>query len=157
PVSRCDGLDARRRACRTGCRAARAVFDGPGADVRSEEVTVAGRRRARTIVVLAWGFGVAWTTGGCAFGPKVLELSHGRYNEAVRRVHEEQLLRNLVHMRYNEPPLDLNVSSIAAQYELDGGAAARPFFQAPNPSGSTFRTFTSVLPDVNVSGANRPT
>jgi hypothetical protein len=118
---------------------------------------VAGRRRARTIVVLAWGLAVAWTTCGCAFGPKVLELSHGRYNEAVRRVHEEQLLRNLVHMRYNEPPLDLNVSSIAAQYELDGGVDARPFFMVPNPSGRTFRTFTSVLPDVNVSGANRPT
>jgi hypothetical protein len=122
-----------------------------------EEATVAGRRRVRTIVVLAWGLGVAWTTGGCAFGPKVLELSHGRYNEAVRLVHEEQLLRNLVHMRYNEIPLDLNVSSIAAQYELDGGVEARPFFLVPNPSGRRFRTFTSVLPDVNVSGANRPT
>jgi hypothetical protein len=76
--------------------------------------------------VLVWGFGVALPTGGCSFGPKVLELSHGRYNEAVRRVYEEQLLRNLVHMRYNEPPLDLNVSSIAAQYELDGGVEARP-------------------------------
>jgi hypothetical protein len=87
----------------------------------------------------------------------VLERSHGRYNEAVRRVDEEQLLRNLVHVRYNEIPLNLNVSSIAAQYELDGGVEARPFFLAPNPSGPTFRTFTSVLPDVTVSGANRPT
>jgi hypothetical protein len=95
--------------------------------------------------------------GGCAFGPYSLERSHGRYNEAVRRVDEEQLLRNLVHMRYNEIPLNLNVSSIAAQYELAGQAEARPFFAAPNPSGSTFRTFTSVLPDVNISGANRPT
>ncbi len=118
---------------------------------------MSGRRRARIFVVLAWGLGLASTTGGCAFGPKVLELSHGRYNEAVRLVDEEQLLRNLVHMRYNEIPLNLNVSSIAAQYELAGGAEARPFFLAPNPSGSTFRTFTSVLPDVNVSGANRPT
>ncbi|SIO58399.1 hypothetical protein SAMN05444166_5665 [Singulisphaera sp. GP187] len=95
--------------------------------------------------------------GGCAFGPKVLERSHGRYNEAVRHVDEEQLLRNLVHMRYNESPLNLNVSSIAAQYELAGGAEARPFFNAPNPAGSTFRSFTSILPDINVSGANRPT
>lgn len=94
---------------------------------------------------------------GCAFGPFALEQSHGRYNEAVRRVDEEQLLRNLVHVRYNEIPLNLNVSSIAAQYELAGGAEAKPFFEAPNPSGSTFRTFTSILPDVNVSGANRPT
>jgi hypothetical protein len=87
----------------------------------------------------------------------VLERSHGRYNEAVRQVNEEQLLRNLVHMRYNEPRVHLDVSSIAAQYELDAGAEARPFFVAPNPSAHPFRTFTSVLPDVSVSGANRPT
>jgi hypothetical protein len=97
--------------------------------------------------------------GGCAFGPYTLERSHGRYNEAIRRVDEEQLLRNIVHLRYNEVPLNLNVSSIAAQYELAGGAEARPFFIAPNPSNSNviFRTFTSILPDVTVSGANRPT
>src|SRR6516165_9040641 len=97
--------------------------------------------------------------GGCAFGPKVLEKSHWRYNEAVRRVDEEQLLRNIVRLRYNETPLDLRVSSIAAQYELDGTAEARPFFIAPNPSNSNivFRTFTKILPDVSVSGANRPT
>src|SRR5262249_44233752 len=49
--------------------------------------------------------------------------------------------------------------SIAAQYELAGGAEARPFFIAPNPSNSNviFRTFTSILPDLTVSGANRPT
>jgi hypothetical protein len=99
----------------------------------------------------------ALAAGGCSFGPYTLERSHGRYNEAVRLVDEEQLLRNLVHMRYNEIPLNLNVSSIAAQYELSGGAEARPFFVAPNPSSHPFRTFTSVLPDINVAGANRPT
>ena len=46
----------------------------------------------------------------------------------VRLVDEEQLLRNLVPMRYNEVPLNLNVASTAAQYELAGGAEARPFF-----------------------------
>jgi hypothetical protein len=97
--------------------------------------------------------------GGCAFGPKVLEKTHGRYNEAVRRVDEEQLLRNIVRMRYNETPLDLNVSSIAAQYEVDGTAEARPFFVSPNPSNKNiiFRTFTKILPDVSISGSNRPT
>jgi hypothetical protein len=103
---------------------------------------------------LAFGLAVG---GGCAFGPIALEKTHGRYNEAVRRVDEEQFLRNIVRMRYNETPLDLTVSSIAAQYELDGGAEARPFFMAPNPAGSTFHTYTSVLPDVTVNGANRPT
>jgi hypothetical protein len=89
----------------------------------------------------------------------VLEHTHGRYYESVRLVNEEELLRNLIHIRYNEFPLALNVSSIAAQYELSGQAEARPFFLAPNPSNSNviFKTFTAILPDLLVEGANRPT
>ena len=113
--------------------------------------------RFRMIFALAGGCILQACTSGCAFGPRVLERTHARYGEAIRRVDEEQLLRNLVHIRYNETPFKLRVSSIAAQYELAGGAEARPFFLAPNPGVSAFRTFTSVLPDVNVSGANRPT
>jgi hypothetical protein len=96
---------------------------------------------------------------GCAFGPRVLEKTHGPYAESVRQVDEEQLLRNIVHLRYNESPLDLDVSGIAAQYELSTGAEARPFFLAPNPSNSNviFKTFTSILPALSVSGSNRPT
>ncbi len=105
------------------------------------------------------GIALAGACSGCAFGPKVLEKTHGRYQESIRQVDEEQVLRNLVHLRYSELPMALNVSSIAAQYELNGTAEARPFFIAPNPSNSNivFRTFTSILPDLSVSGANRPT
>jgi hypothetical protein len=101
----------------------------------------------------------ALTSGGCAFGPKALELSHSKYYEAVRDVRNEELLLNLVHLRYNENSAQLNVDSIAAQYELGSTLEARPFFIAPNPSNSNviFRTFTSILPDASISGANRPT
>src|SRR5262245_29587567 len=98
-------------------------------------------------------------SSGCAFGPKALELTHGRYCEAVRQVRDEELLRNIVHLRYNESPTSLVVASIAAQYELGGTAEARPFFIAPNPSNANviFKTFTSILPDVSMNGSNRPT
>jgi hypothetical protein len=98
-------------------------------------------------------------SGGCMLGPRALERTHGRYNEAVRRVYEEQLLADLVRVRYTESPMQLDVSSIAAQYELTGQAEARPFFLSPNPSNSNviFRTFTSILPDVLVGANNRPT
>jgi hypothetical protein len=111
-----------------------------------------------TVLLVATGL-LPVSVGGCAFGPKVLEQTHGRYNESVRLVAEEELLLNLVHMRYNEATANLNVASIAAQYELSSQAEARPFFLAPNPSNSNviFKTFTSILPDVSVSGANRPT
>ena len=112
------------------------------------------------IIGLAFGGIVAAAVlSGCALGPMALEKTHGRYQESVLLVEEEQLLRNLVHLRYSEPQRSLHVSSIATQYELAGGAEARPFFIAPNPSNSNviFKTFTSILPDLNLSGANRPT
>ena len=87
----------------------------------------------------------------------MLEQSHSRYNASVQRVYEEQLLENIIRCRYNESPFKLSVSSIAAQYELSGGGEARPFFVAPNSSNGIFKTFTSVLPDITVGGANRPT
>src|SRR5690348_14779544 len=97
--------------------------------------------------------------GGCSFGPRALERTHGRYNEAVHEVEEEEFLRNLVRVRYNETPSSLNVASIAAQYELSAQAEARPFFIAPNPSNSNviFKTFTAILPDVSAGGSERPT
>src|SRR5207247_257959 len=90
--------------------------------------------RLRLLLLALCGVVVVAASPGCAFGPKVLEKTHGRYQESVRTVNEEQLLRNLVHLRYNEVPFELNVSSIATQYELAGSAEARPFFIAPNPS-----------------------
>jgi hypothetical protein len=110
-------------------------------------------------VVPLLGLSCGLLAGGCAFGPKVLERTHGAYDESVRHVYEEELLRNIVHVRYSEPSSVLDVSTIAAQYELSGQAEARPFFIAPNPSNSNivFRTFTSILPDVQAAGSNRPT
>src|SRR5262249_19202390 len=114
-------------------------------------------RRLRT-VALCCGLCLG-LVAGCSFGPRVLERSYGPYYESLRHVDEEELLRNLVHMRYNETPGMLTVASIAAQYELSGQAEARPFFLAPNPSNSNviFRTFTAILPDVSAMGSNRPT
>jgi hypothetical protein len=94
---------------------------------------------------------------GCAFGPRALERTHGRYNEAYRQVDSEELLRNIVRLRYGDRPVEIEVSGIAAQYELTAQAEARPFFEAPNPAGAVFRRFTTILPDGMVGGSNRPT
>ncbi|HXY35029.1 MAG TPA: hypothetical protein VEI07_12435 [Planctomycetaceae bacterium] len=94
---------------------------------------------------------------GCTFGAWMLESAVLPYNESVTRVDEEQLLLNLVRLRYNDNAVRIDVSSIAAQYEVAAQAEARPFFEAPNPAGSVFETFTRILPDVLGSTANRPT
>jgi hypothetical protein len=96
---------------------------------------------------------------GCSFGPRALEKTHGRYAASVQKVDDEQLLLQVVRLRYNEAVVPVDITTIAAQYELSAGAEARPFFIAPNPSNSNivFRTFTSILPDLTLNGANRPT
>ncbi len=109
-------------------------------------------RGVSTLLFLA----AAWSAG-CAFGPRTLERTHRRYNEAYLRVDSEELLLNIVRMRYGDPPAEVEVSGIAAQYELTATAEARPFFEAPNPAGSTFRTFPNVLPFAGAGGASRPT
>jgi hypothetical protein len=119
-----------------------------------------GRRRATYCGALFCGALLcAAEAGGCSFGPRALENTHGKYNEAVRQVTEEETLLNIVRLRYNDYPERLDVTSIASQYELQGAAEARPFFLSPNPSNSNviFKTFTAILPDVSLTGAQRPT
>ena len=129
------------------------------ADTGSPLSTAATHARAN----LAWrsllclGVVAALGTSGCSFGAQMIESSVGPYNAAVTRVSEEQLLLNVVRLRYNDNPTRLDVASIAAQFELDATAEARPFFESPNPAGSVFNTFTRILPDVMGSVANRPT
>ena len=106
----------------------------------------------------SWLVGLACLgLAGCAFGPRTLERTHGRYNVAYRHVESEELLLNIVRLRYGDPPAEVEVSGIAAQYELNASAEARPFFGTPNPAGNTFRTFSTVLPFLGTSGADRPT
>jgi hypothetical protein len=98
------------------------------------------------------------TLGGCAFGPRALEGSHPLYNDSVKLVGEEELLLNLVRLRYNEALNMLDVASIAAQYELSGSVQAQPFFVAAGSNASSLvKSFSNVLPGAGLSGANRPT
>lgn len=96
-------------------------------------------------------------SAGCALGPRALEKSHGMYNESFAQVDSEELLLNIVRLRYNDQPAEIEVSAIATQYEVGAQAEARPFFLAPNPAGSVFQTFTKVLPSGAANASSRPT
>lgn len=49
---------------------------------------------------------------GCAFGPTVLRHERGSYNTVVAKTADEQMLINLVHIRYNERAAFLEISGI---------------------------------------------
>jgi hypothetical protein len=110
-----------------------------------------------SLLILAPGVLLSAGVSGCALGPKALERTHGLYNEAVRSVEQEELLLNIVRLRYTEPTLKLNVQTINSQYELTGNAAAQPFFGVAATGTDFFGAFSRILPDVGVVGSNRPT
>ena len=99
---------------------------------------------------------IAAALGGCASpGPQALQQSRLDYNEAVKVTSEEQLLLNIVRLRYGETPSSLAVSAIAAQFERTQGLALSPFFVASGADVN--RSFTSILPGAQVGSADRPT
>lgn len=111
------------------------------------------RRLAMTVV--AWC--VASTGAGCALGPRSVEKNRLRYNEAVKTTTEEQLLLNIVRLRYTDSPSSLGVSSIAEQQEVVAGLKAIPFFTAIASGRALGGSTWSVLPQAELGGANRPT
>ncbi len=55
---------------------------------------------------------------GCGFGPHALRVNQTRYNEAIQGATNEQLLLNLVRLRYRDVPLFLQIPSVSTQYEI---------------------------------------
>ena len=73
---------------------------------------------------------------GCAVGPRAISVEHANYNDVLVRTSDEQLLRNLVRLRYRDRPLFLEVSSITSQIVVggSGGTAVSPLADGPEES-----------------------
>lgn len=109
-------------------------------------------RQRLLFVIVVWSF----LLGGCtSFGPRSLQQSRLEYNETIKSTTEEQLLLNIVRLRYTDTPSSLAVSAIAAQFERSQTLGLTPFFTA---SGADInQSFTSVLPQAQILHADRPT
>jgi hypothetical protein len=109
-----------------------------------------GRAARGLFLLLACG------AAGCTFGPHALERTRLPYNEAVKTTSEEQLLLNIVRLRYVDTPSSLGVATIAAQFERTQSVAATPFYTAA-AAGMLGTYRGTVLPQASLSGADRPT
>jgi hypothetical protein len=76
-------------------------------------------RKALTLVV------VAALVAGCSnVGPGAIRNSRFDFNSAIIDTRNEQLLANLVRLRYRDPPYFLEVSSVSTSYSLSTAASA---------------------------------
>jgi hypothetical protein len=113
-------------------------------------------RRPPQILSLALIASFVMSCIGCSFGPRSLVSSRLRYNDAVKTTSEQQLLLNIVRLRYIDTPSSLSISSIADQQEIVAGLKAIPFFTAAGAGNiGSFRG--SVWPQAELTGTSRPT
>jgi len=84
-------------------------------------------------MVLTCGLVVMSMLPGCQVGPKLYKSSFTKYNDAVRQTLDEQMLANLVRMRYFESPIFLQVSSVNTQFAIGGNVGAT----GSNPSSGS--------------------
>jgi hypothetical protein len=79
-----------------------------------------------------------------------------RYNDAVKSTSEQQLLLNIVRLRYVDTPSSLAISSIADQQEVAAGLGIVPFFTSAG-AGDIGGYRNAILPQAQLSGTTRPT
>ncbi len=84
-----------------------------------------GRRLLIRVGVLAG----CLAAGGCV-GPVAVRSTRLKYNESMRVTNDQQLLMNLVRLRYADSPIFIDLPNITSQFELAGGGSD------PGPSGS---------------------
>jgi hypothetical protein len=113
-------------------------------------------KTTRRAVLLAMSSAMAGIASGCSLGPRSLLNSRLSYNDAVKTTSEQQLLLNIVRLRYTDTPSSLAISSIADQQELIAGLGLVPFFTAAG-AGNVGSYRNSLLPSAQVSGTSRPT
>lgn len=94
---------------------------------------------------------------GCALPAATLQEDRLRYNVAIKAAAEEQLLLNIVRLRYSDTPTSLAVTSVAMQSETVRTLGLMPFFGTAANEANGLRSFAGLLPQAQLQQADRPT
>jgi hypothetical protein len=105
----------------------------------------------RSLPLIGIVVGIVFGVVGCgSLGPGRVPGDNINYNEAIAQSTREQMLLNLLRLRYLEQPQFLMVSSVLTQYTIQGDvgvAGTRGFSSAPN----------TITGGANLGYAERPT
>jgi hypothetical protein len=87
-------------------------------DERGRRQALGSRPWGRVIVLLA-----AWAGAGGCLGPNAVRYTRMRYNEVVRDTNDQQLLMNIVRLRYADSPVFIDLPNITSQFEVAAGGS----------------------------------
>jgi hypothetical protein len=74
----------------------------------------------RRLLLGAWALIAAVVVGPGCLGPKAVRTTRMKYNESIRITNDEQLLTNIVRLRYADSPVFMDLPSITSQFEISG-------------------------------------
>lgn len=81
---------------------------------------------------------------GCAsIGPKQIDIDREAYNDIVRETDYEQILKNIVRLRYAEPTSYLKITSVTASYQFTRSLSANAAVSQQNTNNN------AALPNTN--------
>lgn len=78
----------------------------------------------QAILAAVTGCAALFASGCARFQTKQIEQRHWALNESIRQTGNEQLLLNIVRMRYDERPFFLEVATITASFSTSGSLGA---------------------------------
>lgn len=93
--------------------------------------------RTMTPSLVSLGLLLALMLQGCtSMGPGSLRAGRAEYNQAIQRSNDEQMLLNLVRLKYRDAPFFLGVGSVSAQMNYTAGLSGNGSFNpGVKPSG----------------------
>src|SRR5271167_3861500 len=84
-------------------------------EARARSMTTGLDSTRRAVVLLTLCSGVS----GCV-GPNAVRYTRMRYNEVLRDTNDQQLLINIVRLRYADSPVFIDLPNITSQFEVAG-------------------------------------
>jgi hypothetical protein len=85
-------------------------------DDRGRRPTLRRRSCQHCLAVLL----AAWAGVSGCIGPSAIRYTRLRYNEVVRDTNDQQLLINIVRLRYADSPIFIDLPNITSQFEISG-------------------------------------
>lgn len=82
----------------------------------------------KKILMLTIGAAIVTSLGCNTVGPRTIRGARLNYNEAIARSWDQQLLLNLVRLKYRDTPFFLEVGSVSTQYNMNYTMSASPGF-----------------------------
>ena len=96
-------------------------------------------------------------TSCASIGPRQISLDRNRYNDVIQDTNLQQLLKNIVHLRYLEPVAFTKVTNVTSSYSLNPSASVNGNFTYVSSFPEARSRTYSVSPTSSLSYQDSPT